>query len=256
MLSEPQETGADLRFEIAGFPVRVSAWFWLAAVLLGWPVCQAYSAGDQRALIQFLVIWTGVVFVSILVHELGHALAYRWFGQGAQIVIYHFGGLAIPDRWGRRTHLRPIQRLAVSAAGPLAQFALAAAVTLLLTTAGYRVPLPFAGLRQWVGIDEGRAFASPFTFALADFLLYVNIFWPLLNLVPVPPLDGGQIVREALLSLGLADAHRIAGGIGVIVGGAVAWWGYTRGQPFLGIMFLMLAVSCWQGLSAGGPWRR
>lgn len=256
MLSEPQDTGADLRFEIAGFPVRVSAWFWLAAVLLGWPVCQAYSGGDQRALLQFLVIWAGVVFLSILVHELGHALAYRWFGQGAQIVIYHFGGLAIPDRWGRRPHLRPIQRLAVSAAGPLAQFALAAVVTLVLAWTGHRAPLPFAGLRQWLGVDEGRPFASPFTFALADFLLYVNIFWPLLNLVPVPPLDGGQIVREALLALGIADAHRIAGVIGVIAGGAVAWWGYTRGQPFLGIMFAMLAVSCWQGLSAGGPWRR
>ena len=36
LLSEPQETGADLRFEIAGFRVRVSAWFWLAAVLLGY----------------------------------------------------------------------------------------------------------------------------------------------------------------------------------------------------------------------------
>ena len=51
--------------------------------------------------------------------ELGHALAYRFFGQGSQIVIYHFGGLAIPDAWGRRAHLRPIQRLVVSAATAL-----------------------------------------------------------------------------------------------------------------------------------------
>ena len=88
-------------------------------------------------------------------------------------------------------------------------------------------------------------------------MLSVNVFWPLLNLIPVPPLDGGQIVREGLLAAGVSDAHRIAGILGVVVGGAVAWWGYTRGQPFLGIMFAMLAASCFQGLSAGDvPWKR
>jgi Zn-dependent protease len=256
LLSEPQETNADLRFEIAGFRVRVSAWFWLAAVLLGWNVCQAYSRGDQRALVQFLVIWTGTVFISILVHELGHALAFRAFGQGAHIVIYHFGGLAIPEVWGRRMSLRPIQRLVVSAAGPLAQLALAAAVVLVLRVAGREVPFPIAAVGRWLGLEGGRDFTSPFTFALADFLLYVNVLWPLLNLVPVPPLDGGQIVREGLLTLGVPDAYRIAGVVGVVAGAAVAWWGYTRGQPFLGIMFAMLAVSCWQGLSGNTPWRR
>jgi Zn-dependent protease len=196
------------------------------------------------------------VFISILVHELGHALAFRAFGQGAHIVIYHFGGLAIPEVWGRRMSLRPIQRLVVSAAGPLAQLALAAAVVLVLRMAGREVPFPIAAVGRWLGLEGGRDFTSPFTFALADFLLYVNVLWPLLNLVPVPPLDGGQIVREGLLTLGVPDAYRIAGVVGVVAGAAVAWWGYTRGQPFLGIMFAMLAVSCWQGLSGNTPWRR
>jgi hypothetical protein len=45
--------------------------------------------------------------------------------------------------------------------------------------------------------------------------------------------------------------------IGVVAGGAVAWWGYTRNEPYLGIMFAMLAASCFQSLSAGSPpWRR
>jgi Zn-dependent protease len=84
----------------------------------------------------------------------------------------------------------------------------------------------------------------------------VNIFWPLLNLVPVPPLDGGQIVREGLASLGIDDAPRIAGMLGVVAGGLVAYWGYTNDEPYLGIMFAMLAVSCYQNLSGGTPWRR
>lgn len=256
MLAEPQDTAADLSFSLAGVRVRVSAWFWLAAALIGWNVCQAYSRGDQRALVQFLVLWVGAVFVSLLVHEFGHALAYRFFGQSAHVVLYHFGGLAVPETWGRRGYLRPFQRLIVSAAGPLAQFAFAALIVAGLKATGTMAPFPLEAIGKPLGLYEGREFASPFTYALADFLLYVNVFWPLINLVPVPPLDGGQIVREGLLAAGVADAHRIAGIIGVVAGGAVAWWGYTHGEPFLGIMFAMLAASCFQGLSAGTPWQR
>ena len=116
LLAEPQPTPADWQFELAVIRVRVSAWFWLAAALLGWGICQSLARGYQRALIGYLILWAGVVLISILVHEMGHALAYRFFGQGAHIVIYHFGGLAIPEVWGRRVSLRPVQRLVVSAA--------------------------------------------------------------------------------------------------------------------------------------------
>jgi len=256
MLSEPQTTSADLQFNLFGIRVRVSAWFWLAAALLGWGGCQSLSLGDQRLMFQLLVIWIGVVFTSILVHEMGHALAYRNFGQAAHVVLYHFGGLAVPEAWGRR-HLRPLQRLLVSAAGPLAQLLLAAFVIGGLKVAGYHVPFPVPALGSALGLHDGRNFSAPQVYALVDFLLYVNIFWPLLNLLPVPPLDGGQIVREGLLAAGVSEGARIASMLGVVVGGALAWWGYSRGQPFLGIMFAMLAASCFQGLSTGGtPWRR
>ncbi len=256
LLAEPQETAADWHFDLAGIRVRVSAWFWLAAALLGWNICQAFARGDQRAMLQFLGIWIGVVFLSLLVHELGHAFAYRAFGQGAHVVLYHFGGIAIPELWGRRGHLRPFQRLLVSAAGPIAQLTLAAAIVAALKLTGYSVPFPIEALGRSLGLDGGRGFTSPFAYVAIDFLLTVNIFWPLLNLVPVPPLDGGQIVREGLLSLGVADAYRIAGILGVVAGGAVAWWGFSRGDQFLGFMFTMLAMSCYQGLSSGTPWRR
>jgi stage IV sporulation protein FB len=256
MLSEPQTTSADLQFNLLGIRVRVSAWFWLAAALLGWQACQGLSHGDQRLMMQLLVIWIGVVLVSILVHEMGHALAYRTFGQAAHVVLYHFGGLAVPEAWGRR-HLRPLQRLLVSAAGPLAQLFLAAFVIGVLKVAGYQVPFPLPAIGSALGLNDGRNFAALQTYAFVDFLLYVNIFWPLLNLLPVPPLDGGQIVREGLLALGVSEGARIASMLGVVAGGGLAWWGYSRGQPFLGVMFAMLAASCFQSLSAGDtPWRR
>ena len=255
LLAEPQPTPADWQFAIAGIPIRVSVWFWLGAALLGWGICRSFAQGDQRALLGYLILWAVAVLVSILVHEMGHALAYRWFGQESQIVIYHLGGLAIPNVWGRRASLRPIQRLVVSAAGPLAQLALAAVIVIALRAGDWFVPFPIPAIGRSLDLDAGRQIESRTLLALVDFLLHVNIFWPLLNLLPVPPLDGGQIVREGMLAMGVADAHKIAGLLGVAVGALVAYWGYTNGQPFLGIMFAMLAVSCWQGLSAGPRWR-
>jgi Zn-dependent protease len=256
LLAEPQPTPADWQFEIAKIPVRVSAWFWLGAALLGWSACQSLSRGDQRSMIGYLLVWAATVLVSILVHEMGHALAFRYFGQGSHIVIYHFGGLAIPDAWGRRVHLRPIQQVLVSAAGPGAQLAVAVAVIALLKIGGWQVPFPITSISQSLGLSSGRPFHLPMLGAFFSFLLFVNVFWPILNLLPVPPLDGGQIVREGLLAMGVADAHRIAGMIGVATGALVAYWAYTNNEPFLGIMFALLAASCWRGLASGGPrWR-
>jgi stage IV sporulation protein FB len=255
LLAEPQPTPADLRFSLAGIPVRVSVWFWVAGALFGWGVCRSLAGGDQRELLRYLVIWNGAVFGSILLHEMGHALAYRWFGQATQVVLYHFGGLTVPTLWGRRGAQAPGARFLVSAAGPAAQLACAAILIVGLRTAGYAVPFPIADLGARLGLGEGRPIESRFVFALVWFLLQINLFWPLLNLVPVPPLDGGQMVRDGLLVIGVGDAPRIANVIGMVVGGLTAWWAYGRGEPYLGIMFAMLAVGCFQNASDGTRWR-
>lgn len=256
MLAEPQQTPFDIDFHVAGVPVRISGLFWLGTGLIGWGVCQSFARGDQRELLLYLAIWTAVVLVSILVHELGHALVYRHFGQDARIILYHFGGLAVPTAWGRRRHLRPGERFLVSAAGPVAQLLLAAAVIAVLRAGGYPAPFPIEFVGEALGLFSGRPFRSPYGLALADFLLFVNIMWPLLNLMPVPPLDGGQMVREGLESMGVADAARIAGSIGLVVGGGLAYLAFHRGEQYLGIMFAMLAVACYQSLQQSPPWRR
>jgi len=256
MFAEPPPTPADLEFEVLGIRVRVSAWFWVTTVLFGWAGCQSLSNGDQRTLLVLLVIWAAAVFGSILVHELGHALAYRSHGQSSHVVLYHLGGLTIPDAWGRR-HLRPAQRLMVSAAGPGAQLGLAALLIAALKVAGYCVPFPFPAVSQALGLYDGHDYASLAIYAFVFFVVSVNVLWPLLNLIPVPPLDGGQIVREGLLALGVADAPRIAAFVGTVAGAATAWWGFSRGEPILGAMFAMLTASCVKSLKAGDtPWRR
>lgn len=256
MLAAPQQTPFDLDFRVLGVPVRVSGLFWIGTGLIGWNACRSFARGNQRELLLYLALWTAVVLFSILVHELGHALMFRRFGQEARIVLYHFGGLAIPDGWGRRRHLRPAERFLVSAAGPAAQLLLAAVVILVLRGAGYAAPFPIEWLGDSLGLYAGRPFRSSYGLALADFLLYVNIMWPLLNLVPVPPLDGGQMVREGMETFGVDDAARISSMLGLVVGGGLAYLAYTRGDQFLGIMFAMLAVGCYQQLQQSPPWRR
>jgi Zn-dependent protease len=173
VLVEPERTPYDLRFRLLGFPVRVHPWFWIATVLLN---------GDPLLKLgpQYLLLWIVVVFVSILVHELGHAVAYRWYGADADIVLYAFGGLAISThvihgRW---------RRILVSLAGPVAGFILCGVV--------YGTNQAFA----WGQSADNRRPNGPEVWFLYRQLVWVNLIWGLLNLLPVFPLDGGQVSRE------------------------------------------------------------
>jgi Zn-dependent protease len=127
------------------------------------------------------------------------------------------------------------------------------AIVAILKAGGYRVPFPFEAIGESLGLFEGKLFQSKMLAITVWFLLQVNIFWPLLNLLPVPPLDGGQIMREGLLMAGVADATRTATIVGMVTGGAVAWWAFNNGQTYMAVLFVVLAVSCYQSLR--GPWR-
>jgi stage IV sporulation protein FB len=249
---EPQPTQVDLSFRLADVPVRVSIWFWAAAALLGWSVCQALAGQDQRQLLAYLIVWMGVVFVSILIHEMGHALAYRRYGLERRVVLVHFGGITVPLAWGQRVR-RPLERIVISAAGPVAQLAVTVAIVAVLKTGGYRVLFPIESIGEPLGLYEGKPLPAKMLEVAVFFLLQVNVFWPLLNLLPVPPLDGGQIMREGLLMAGVGDASRTAAIIGTVTGGLVAWWAFNNGQEYMAILFVVLAVSCYQSLR--GPWR-
>ncbi len=113
--------------------------FWVAAVVLGWSACNSwdesfslegsYSPGAPI----LLIIWSAAILVSILVHELGHAMAMRYYGIRSRMILYHFGGLAIGSSFGswngaRRGSQNALDSLLIAAAGPAAQLALAACV--------------------------------------------------------------------------------------------------------------------------------
>jgi len=243
LFQPPPPTQYDLRFSIAGIPVRVHPLFWLIALLLG-------SSTD---LLQ-LPIWVFVVFVSILIHELGHALAMRRYGQPSRIILHFAGGLTVPEpvSWGSgwaNVSLRPNQEIFISLAGPGAGFLLAALVVVGATISGGSIitnwlfgviPLPVAALMP-IG---GRVLSL-----LVTMLLWVNVFWGLINLLPVYPLDGGNVSRYLLLQADPIDGVRKSLWISVIAGGLVAIAGLLiLRSVYMALLFGLLAFQSYQSL--------
>ena len=176
MLFSTTETPYDVRFSVFGIPTRVHPGFWVVAALIGW-------ANAQMA---FTLTWVACLFVSILVHELGHALSARSFGWPPNILLYSFGGLAFFSPGHGYTRGRGIW---VSFAGPLAGFVLAGLVFVLsigLDVAASRGQLWAANLTRGGSLGD---------FAIMQ-LLWINVVWGLFNLLPILPLDGGRICEE------------------------------------------------------------
>jgi Zn-dependent protease len=227
-----------LHFSLLGFPVRVHPMFWVMTALMAW------SGGELPP--QILLIWVGVVFVSILVHELGHAVAARYFGGQASIVLYQFGGLAM--HYPAPQHVW--QRVAISLAGPAAGFLLAIATMLLVGGTGHRIEFEL----DWIPLTWSRI-AEPNAGLAVDFLMFVNVYWGLFNLLPIFPLDGGQVARNLLVRYDYRDGLRKSHWISVIVaaGLAVYVWVDSDGQRMLTVLMLgFLAFQNYQELRS--PW--
>jgi stage IV sporulation protein FB len=253
VLAEPQPTPWDLHFRVLGISVRISPWFWAASIFLGWSL--ASSLHDRINIGLALLIWTSAVLVSILVHELGHSLTFRYFGVPSHIVLYQFGGLAIPERafasYGRQNNDDSKRQILISVAGPAAQLLLAIVVGGACFAAGYAVgnPLPF--IQGLDFLNDGEPFPSlPLAIWLVS-LVSASVGWALLNLLPVYPLDGGRISRELFTLNRPREGIRNSLVLSMVVAGGVAFWGWTRlHDTFLAIMFLMLAYSSYATLQA------
>lgn len=196
-----------LRFALFGFPVVVDWWFWVMCVLLGGGI-NAHGREDWT----LVGIWTVVVFISILVHELGHAVAGQRFGAEPRIKLHGFGGTTfLPGGLFSR-----VQSIIVSAAGPMAGLLLGAILYLLARNFN----------------DVSPALNQAFVFGL-----YINFFWTFLNLLPIQPLDGGQIFRDIL---GPNRLH-ISRAIGFVLAAALCAFCVWKGELFLAIMLGFLA---------------
>lgn len=207
-----------LSFRVLGIPVRLSFSFFVVTLVLG-----AGAGSAER-----IGIWLAVVFVSILWHELGHAVVALALGHRPEIELGTMGGLT---RWSPDATPSPGQELLTSLAGPLAGFLLGGAV--FLATLCWP---PAAGT------------------ALADAVrqaTWVNLGWGALNLLPLLPYDGGHVLRAILDTTtkgrGLRPAQIVSIGVGAAAVALALWKGWYWAAYLAGLG----AYSSWKGLGAG-----
>ncbi len=246
LFQPPPPTRYDLRFKLAGIPVRVHPLFWLIAVLLG---------SSSGGLLQ-LLIWVLVVFVSILMHEFGHALAMRHYGQSSQVILHMMGGLTVPEQvsWGggwANVALSPSQEIFISLAGPASGFLLAGLVIATVVVSGGSIImtalLGFIPLPSAVLLPFGGSVLNAFVITL----LWVNIFWGFINLMPVYPLDGGNVTRYILLKADPLDGVRKSLWVSVVAGILVAAIGFfLLGSIYMAVLFGFLAFQSYQSLQS------
>ena len=139
----------------------------------------------------------------------------------------------------------------------MAQFTSALVLAAVVHFAGYKLEacrwLPGAWYKL-PGVMDGQQIDSPGLYAILVFYLLPSIYWALINLVPVLPLDGGQIARSIVLMRG--GDIRQALWVSVIAAGLTAAYGMSIGNTYLAIFFLLMGVSSFQMLQqVGDRWR-
>ncbi len=210
-------------FRFAGIDVFLHwSWFLFAAFEIS-NRTRSYSSPGWNVL-EYLAL-----FVIVLLHEYGHALACRQVGGTAnQILLWPLGGVAYVD-----PPQRPGATLWSIAAGPLVNVALLAIVS----------PL-------WLILDRllGWAKSAPDAHAFLLALLLMNLGLLIFNLLPVYPLDGGQILRSLLwFVVGRARSLMAAVVIGFVgVAGLLILAVWMRSAWF-GVLSVFILTSCWSG---------
>lgn len=232
---EPNRTAYDLNFRLFGVDVRVHPMFWILPLLL---------RGGQGDLTPIdAVIMLAAAFIAILLHELGHVFAFRHFGTDADVVLYGMGGLAIPrhSRWHGTW-----PQVFISFAGPLAGFCLAAFIFAALYAA--RVPMLFKWGWPYVFAYAFGDLASLHLRQLVSDLLYICVYWGLVNLLPIYPLDGGQISRTLFLRYDVRDGLNKSLILSIVAAVMMALNGLQMGSLFMTLLFGVLAYQSYAAL--------
>tara|TARA_X000000950_G_scaffold112848_1_gene141998 strand:+ start:6374 stop:7012 length:639 start_codon:yes stop_codon:yes gene_type:complete len=210
-----------IQFSILGIPVRVEPWFWITMAFIGGGL---HASNSSDILLVLVFVFAG--FLSIMIHELGHALTIQRYGLPAAITLQAFGGYAsFPvGKLDRK------QSFVVTAAGPALQFVFGVLLIILAPN---------------LSIPEGSLFL-PF---LRD-LIWVSIAWSILNCLPVYPMDGGQMMAAILGPMKQHYVHLISSIVAVAVG--IAGYLYL-GTILLPIFMALFAWQNWQSYQASSP---
>ena len=213
----PTRDGSFRLFQLAGINVYLH-WSWFIIVLLEIQWRAGYYSSALWNVAECLTL-----FGIVLAHEFGHSLACRQVGGKAdQIVLWPLGGVAYVS-----PPQRPGATLWSIAAGPLVNVIL---FPILLA-------LYYAG--RGVGGDV-RLFLG--------MILAINVMLLVFNLLPIYPLDGGQILRSLLwFVVGRARSLMVAAVIGFFGVAGLGLWAYLDRNWWVGILAVFIGMNCWRG---------
>jgi hypothetical protein len=201
----------SLNFRFAGIPVEIQA---IALLVAAWAVESRHEPLAE-------CVWIGVAVLSILWHELGHALTMKAFGFRPAIELHAAGGVA---RWPPRAEPTVRQRLVVTLCGPAAGLALGGLI--------------------WLGSSAAGDLPRLARVAVAD-ALWINLGWSLVNLMPVLPFDGGLALDcVAEMATGVWRP-RWVGMVSLVAGGGGAFVAATRGLRWAALLGLFGALEGW-----------
>jgi Zn-dependent protease len=207
-----------IQFSLFKIPIRVELWFWLSLAFIG-----GVLRVDGKEAFFLLLLFMIAGFISILVHELGHALTAKAFGKRVEIVLQAFGGYAA---YSGGAPLDRTRTFLVTAAGPALQIVLGVVVYLFAQS------LP--------GV-------SPQATYFVKVLYAISFIWAILNLLPVLPLDGGRLLQTihgpSRIKLTLLISIAVAIGVGVL-------YFMMTGDILLPIFMGMFAYQAFQALKA------
>jgi len=215
--------------------------FWLVTFFLGGGL--SLGAGTTKTDIIWVLMWMVIACVSILVHEYGHALTARKLSGGQhEIRLWGMGGLAY-HQGGNPTRKSRLWTIAMGPGAGLALFLLTSLA--VISTYGPEV-LQYLVTRR-VPTELSESFLSVVTtqpplFRIFSMLIWINLWWSLINLLPVFPLDGGQLFST------WTGKTLLAYKIGVGVGSAVALFSLLRGELYIGVLFGFLAYQNYKNL--------
>jgi Zn-dependent protease len=202
---------------IAGIEIRIHFTFLLLLVFFAWVYAsQGGTAAAVRGLVFILIL-----FLCVLLHEFGHALAARRYGiKTPDITLLPIGGVArlqrMPDR--------PLEELVVAVAGPLVNVVIAAAIWLGLGARSLFFGMPIGNPRV----------------PMLQQIMWVNVVLVVFNLIPAFPMDGGRVLRALLATrMNYARATNIAATVGQFLAFVFGFIGLF-GNPFL--IFIALFV--------------
>lgn len=202
------------QLRLFGIPLTIRPSFLLVLTFLALP-----TSWNSSELLRF-GLWLVIAFASILWHELGHVLVMRIFGGSPRIELYSLGGLT---HWGSDSDRSSWARLCVSLAGPLAGFVLGGA-TLFFS--------------HWFLPSPGSFWGWS-----SSYLIWINLSWGAVNLLPLLPLDGGEALSVLLEKASPTRGRQATRWISVIVAVGLATYAFAAWWPWL------VVLAAWAGLN-------